>query len=187
MRCRSATDTLTRRDGKVSDPLRLERPGRDPLAVDEPLRCSFDDIATGHGDVYSCNRELVMARVARCADWADGQLVGYARVWLVPPGQSGDAPAGWYVVGLVVEPAWRRRGVAEALLQMAVAGQRTHEFWSFYDMRNTALAALHRQLGFRPERRGAIGFPGLPSASVDELVRLSLSTATGAPRRTDCG
>jgi len=140
-------------------------------------------------DVRGRDRELVVAHVAQGAESANRQLVGYARLGLVPPGDSGSAPPGYYVLGLVVERAWRRRGIAEALLQqlIALASERTGELWSFYDVRDTASAALHRRVGFRPERRGTIGFPGLPSTSVDELVRLSLPRDTARPRSDGAG
>lgn len=125
-------------------------------------------------DVAGADRELVVAHVATDANSGRGRLVGYARLGLVQPDTSGSAPTGHYVLRLVVDQAWRRHGIAEALLQevIAHARERTHELWSFYDVLNTASAALHRRLGFRPERRGKIGFPGLPDTSEDELVRL---------------
>jgi len=127
-------------------------------------------------DVQGADRELVVAHVAPDADSGRGRLVGYARLGLIQPDASGSAPPGHYVLGLVVEQAWRRRGIAEALLQEVIAHARehTHELWSFYDVLNTPSAALHRRLGFRLERRGRIGFPGLPDTSEDELVRLRL-------------
>lgn len=127
-------------------------------------------------DVQGSDRELVVAQVAPGAFPGRDQLVGYARSGLVHPGASGSAPSGHYVLGLVVDQAWRRQGIGEALLQELIAQvrERTHELRSFYDVENAASTALHRRLGFLPERRGKIGFPGLSDTGEDELVRLLL-------------
>lgn len=47
-----------------------------------------------------------------------GVLVGYARCTRFEPPEDAAAdcaPAGWYLVGMFVAPAWRRAGVARAL------------------------------------------------------------------------
>lgn len=127
-------------------------------------------------DVQDADRELVIAHLPHHDSPGRGRVIGYARLGLVAPQASRRAPSGYYVLGLVVEPASRRQGVGEALLQqvVAVARERAHELWSFYDIENTASVALHAGLGFLPQHRGKIGFPGLPGTSHDELVRLAL-------------
>src|SRR5689334_21707871 len=54
---------------------------------------------------------------------ADGQLAGYGRVVCIDadPQVKGAAPAGWYLLGLVVDRAWRRRGIGEALTRARMA------------------------------------------------------------------
>jgi GNAT superfamily N-acetyltransferase len=44
---------------------------------------------------------------------AEGQVAGYGRVVLAgkDPGMAEAAPPGWYLLGLVVSQAWRRRGI----------------------------------------------------------------------------
>ncbi len=121
-----------------------------------------------HRDVQGQNRDLLVATVGVA-------VVGYARLGLVPDGDSGTAPAGWYVLGLMVAPSVRRLGVGEALLRgvverAAVLG--AGELWSFTDVRNAVSADLHRLVGFVEQRRGRIGFPGLPADSEDVLLRL---------------
>ncbi len=105
----------------------------------------------------------------------DDQVIGYTRLGLVE--SDAPAPDGYYLVGLIVDAAHRRRGVAEALVTGAIeeAARHADELWSFYDEENGASAALHARLGFVEVTRGAIGFPGLSPESRDVLVRRSLT------------
>ena len=117
-------------------------------------------------DVDLPDRELVVARVG-------AELVGCARLVHVAPGPEDTAPAGVYVTGLLVAPAWRRHGVAAALVEQACALARpvSEVLWSFYDEDDLASADLHSCLGFRVVWRGDIGFPGLAAGSRHVLVQ----------------
>lgn len=62
-----------------------------------------------------------------------------------------DAPDGWYVGWLVVDPSWRRRGVAGALLDdlLAWTGERGDALLSLVNVQNRASLDLHAGRGFR--------------------------------------
>jgi GNAT superfamily N-acetyltransferase len=78
------------------------------------------------------------------------RIVGCGRVaWLEPDG-CGAAPAGHYLVGLVVDPAHRRSGIGEALTRARIAWALAHgpEVWYFANARNRASLDLHARLGF---------------------------------------
>jgi len=117
--------------------------------------------------VTEANRALLIAVV-------NGHVVGYARMGLVQ--SDAPAPDGLYLTGLIVDEPYRRRGVAAALIGLAVrrAALEADVLWSFYDVENGASAALHDCLGFREVTRGQIGFPGLSPESQDVLVQLAL-------------
>lgn len=58
--------------------------------------------------------------------------------------------AGWYLLGLVVDQGWRRRGIGEALTRtrMAWVAQRADHLYYFTAHGNRASQALHERLGF---------------------------------------
>jgi ribosomal protein S18 acetylase RimI-like enzyme len=92
------------------------------------------------------DRYLVVAR-------AGGELIGYGRTAWFEPGPaapSNAAPAGYYLTGLVVDPSWRRRGVASAIIsaRLAWVAQRASAAWYFADVRNLVSIQLHEQAGF---------------------------------------
>lgn len=81
------------------------------------------------------------------------EVVGFGQVmpFVAPSGAPIDvAPDGYYLVGLVVAPAWRRRGIGERLTiaRMAWVAQRADAVWFFANARNGATLDLHRRLGF---------------------------------------
>ncbi len=79
------------------------------------------------------------------------RVQGYGRAkWLVPEDQGGDAPAGWYLTGLVVAPAARRHGLGARLTEARIAtlAPVANEVWYFANMRNRVTIALHERHGF---------------------------------------
>jgi ribosomal protein S18 acetylase RimI-like enzyme len=94
---------------------------------------------------------------------AHGQIAGYGRVVYVDadPQVEGAAPAGWYLLGLVVDRAWRRRGIGEALTRARIAwvAERSPRVYYFTGRGNLASQALHQRLGFT-EMPGAWIPPG---------------------------
>lgn len=83
---------------------------------------------------------------------ASGQVVGYGRVVLIQsdPGEERAAPSGWYLLGLVVDQSWRRRGIGKALTRarMAWVAERSDRLYCFTAHGNLASQALHERLGF---------------------------------------
>ena len=65
------------------------------------------------------------------------------------------APCGYYLVGVIVAPPARRRGVGRALTEARLAwiGGRAREAWYFANAQNDASLELHRQLGFEEVTR----------------------------------
>jgi ribosomal protein S18 acetylase RimI-like enzyme len=92
------------------------------------------------------DRHLVVAQ-------AGAELIGYGRTaWFEPDPAAppNAAPAGYYLVGLVVDPSWRRRGVASAIIsaRLAWVAQRCCKVWYFADVRNRVSIELHERAGF---------------------------------------
>jgi GNAT superfamily N-acetyltransferase len=84
---------------------------------------------------------------------AGNELIGYGRTaWFQPDpaAPKNAAPAGYYLIGLVVDPNWRRRGVASAIIsaRLAWVAQRASEAWYFADVWNRVSIRLHERAGF---------------------------------------
>jgi ribosomal protein S18 acetylase RimI-like enzyme len=116
-----------------------------------------------------------------------GQVVGFARVvYLVP---AADAPAnvipeGWYLGGVVVTPAYRRRGIGHALTRHRLEWLRDHGVstaWFFVNAENRASIDLHAPFGFREVTRDFVG-AGVSFSGRGEgiLYRVELDAAPAA-------
>jgi ribosomal protein S18 acetylase RimI-like enzyme len=82
-----------------------------------------------------------------------GRIAGYSRAfcWTRPDDAPANAaPPGWYLMGLVVAPEYRRRGVGRALTtaRLDAIAARAPEVWYFANARNQASLDLHARLGF---------------------------------------
>lgn len=74
-------------------------------------------------------------------------IVGYGRaVHATAPAD----PEGWYLLGVAVSEAWRRRGIGEALTRarMEWVANRSDQIYYFTHEDNLASQALHERLGF---------------------------------------
>jgi ribosomal protein S18 acetylase RimI-like enzyme len=96
-------------------------------------------------DLADPERIFLVAEVA-------GEVVGFgqARVTENPDNHPLLPPSGWYLSGMTVAPAWRRRGIGEALTRgrlELLAGQATRVHY-LADPENIATIALHAKLGF---------------------------------------
>ena len=125
------------------------------------------------GDVAShldpLGRELGAIRGgAHRALWVeaiDGTVVAYARAQRFEPpadAPANTAPAGWYLTGVIVDPALRRRGIGEALTAARIAwlAGRADTVYYFANARNAPTIDMHARLGFREVTRD-FTFPGV--------------------------
>jgi ribosomal protein S18 acetylase RimI-like enzyme len=103
-----------------------------------------------HGQLADPHGALLVAEV--------DDVVGYARVtWFGAPqgAPANAAPAGYYLMGVLVDPGWRRRGLGERLTvaRLAWVWERAAECWFFANARNRASLDLHARLGFQEVTR----------------------------------
>jgi ribosomal protein S18 acetylase RimI-like enzyme len=104
---------------------------------------------------------------------ANGQVVAYGRVAELVADEAGpETPAGYYLSGVVVEPAARRRGIALALTRARLRWvfDRTDEVFYVAGADNAASLRLHAALGFREVKRFG---SGRSAAGVDVLSQLA--------------
>jgi ribosomal protein S18 acetylase RimI-like enzyme len=155
-----------------------------PLQAEDVERCAELavhrnglDIGTWRGSFEgSLNREDRQTFVAL----RRGRVIGYASItWMNPVADGGaNAPEGWYLTGVVVDPLVRRRGVGKRLTQARLewlAG-RTDRVWYFATALNHCSLDLHTALGFREVTRdfsipGVIFSGGEGILSVNDTLR----------------
>jgi len=116
--------------------LAVQREGGDPAAWTASLE----------GSLSATDQATFVARIGE-------RVAGYARVgWLAPgTGDPGSAaPAAWYLLGMIVDPRYRRMGVGRELTaaRLRWLGERTDRIWYFVSSQNQASIALHEQFGF---------------------------------------
>jgi GNAT superfamily N-acetyltransferase len=115
-------------------------------------------------------RQMFVAR-------ANGQLVGYGRVLELPAEEAGPGtPAGYYLAGVLVGPAWRNRGIATALTRARLRWAFARTGTMFYVTGADNAVSLHL--------RAALGFQELEhfasersAAGVDVLSQLVRTAA----------
>lgn len=95
----------------------------------------------------------------------DGMLAGYSTVAWLAPGighPTTDAPDGWYLLGLIVDPPFRRLGVGHRLTaaRLRWLDGRTDRVWYFASNANQASIDLHADFGFRLQAEN-LEFPGV--------------------------
>ncbi|HEY3411221.1 MAG TPA: GNAT family N-acetyltransferase [Propionicimonas sp.] len=95
----------------------------------------------------------------------EGQLVGYSTVAWLAPGighPNSAAPDGWYLLGLVVDPDFRRLGVGRRLTaeRLRWLRGRTERVWYFASNANRASIDLHTEFGFSLSAEN-VDFPGV--------------------------
>lgn len=110
-------------------------------------------------DLHLMDRALFIARPP-----AGEEIVGYGRIRFFEgdPDQARVAPAGYYLSGVMVQPAYRRRGAARALTiaRLDHLAKRADEAWYYTNLTNAASRALHASLGFQ-EVTTNFEYPGM--------------------------
>jgi len=86
------------------------------------------------------------------------EVLGFGRVVrFTPPSNAPEnvAPAGFYLAGLIVDPASRRRGIARGITSARLEWVRTRssDLWYFANARNAVSIALHAAFGFEEVTR----------------------------------
>jgi ribosomal protein S18 acetylase RimI-like enzyme len=154
------------------------RPG---LAAD--LAVCAELIVTRTGGPAERRRQLLLADLEQpdryvAVACADSEVVGYGGVFhhqFTP--EHPAAPTGYYLIGLIVAPAWRRYGIGELLTLDRVrwVAERTDEVFYFANIANDATLDLHQRLGFSEVTRD-FTFPKAPMApGAGVLLRASIS------------
>lgn len=85
---------------------------------------------------------------------SDGTVIGYGLAeWL----DHESAPAGFYLLGVVVDSSFRRMGVAHAITRLRMDWIRTHADEAFYfaNASNSLTIDLHHRFGFREVLRAS--------------------------------
>lgn len=136
-------------------------------------------------DLGDASRFVVVAVV-------DGEVVGFGRAGYIPRAQSDEPrplPEGWYLLGLIVVDAWRRRGVGRALTEARLRwiAERAGVVRYFANVRNLASLRLHAQLGFVEVTHDFSG-PGLSfEGGEGVLSELDLRRSSRSPTRSLAG
>ncbi len=102
-----------------------------------------------------------------------GRVLGYGRVaWLTPQAGGGrNAPDGWYLSGVVVDPAYRRRGLGRLLTDARCqwVWSRGEDVWYVVSAGNRASRQLHDEFGFREVTRD-FALPGVTFSADDGIL-----------------
>ncbi|HUK63834.1 MAG TPA: GNAT family N-acetyltransferase, partial [Dongiaceae bacterium] len=130
-------------------------------------------IQTRHGGPIEPRIEFITREIERSAGGEtviqvarlDDDVVGYAKASHFAPEAVGDhppAPAGWYLLGVIVRPESRRRGIGHALTlsRLDWIARRSDRAYYFANLLNRVSIELHRRLGF-VERTREVHIPGV--------------------------
>jgi ribosomal protein S18 acetylase RimI-like enzyme len=155
------------------------RPGARRQSVDVKVRAAVE------GDLTRC-AELIVSRTGGEVDArrrrleadlaspdkytvvaeVDGEVVGYAAVighTISPDDPPTTAPDGYYLIGLIVAPEWRRHGIGELLTQERLrwTAERADEVYYFANHANSAILDLYQRFNFTELTRD-FTFPNAP-------------------------
>ena len=122
-------------------------------------------------DITDDSRQMLVAK-------ADGQVIAYGRVAKLAAGEAAPGtPAGYYLNGVLVEPAWRGRGIATTLTRARLRWVFARADEAFYvaGADNIASLHLHAALGFQEITRFE---SDRSAAGVDVLSCLTRSVAS---------
>lgn len=144
--------------------------------------------STFHRTVSDDQRERVLFVAV-----VGASVVGYARAVRLfgTSSEEGATPPGWYLLGIVVEPGFRRRGTGSRLTtaRLTWLRQRVAEAYFFTAPTNVASIRLHIEAGF-DRLPGVTRVPSTADGSPTEqwLFRIALATPdsaeqSGVPKR----
>jgi ribosomal protein S18 acetylase RimI-like enzyme len=159
-------------DGVVEDAARIEPLTKTDVASAVQLAVRVLRVRPGDrgeqfaSDITDDRRQMFVAK-------ANGQMVAYGRVTELAADDAGPGtPAGYYLSGVLVEPALRRRGIALALTRARLRWvfARTDEVFYVAGADNVASLHLHAALGFQEVKRFG---SERSAAGVDVLSRLA--------------
>ncbi|MFF0342950.1 GNAT family N-acetyltransferase [Kribbella sp. NPDC004875] len=96
----------------------------------------------------------------------DDEVVAYGGVIRhdrSPADPPTTAPSGFYLIGLIVAPEWRRYGIGDLLTQdrMRWTAERADELYTFVNLANGAILDLHQRFRFTEVTRD-FTFPNAP-------------------------
>jgi len=118
-------------------------------------------------DISGQRRRMFVAKVS-------SQVVAYGRILQLAADEAGPGtPGGYYLSGVLVDPAWRGQGIATALTvaRLRWAFTRADEVFYVTGADNTASLRLHAAVGFREIKRFA---SERSAVGVDVLSQLPL-------------
>jgi ribosomal protein S18 acetylase RimI-like enzyme len=95
----------------------------------------------------------------------NGLCLGYGRCLnFIPPKNAPDncVPAGWYLLGIIVDEEYRRQNIGRALTEFRLnwIQQRSDKVYYFANAVNQTSIRLHAEFGFQPVKEH-IYFPGV--------------------------
>ena len=137
-------------------------------------------------------RLLVVAELGGAAEGSAGSVgggvVGFGRIAYCAPTADAPpnaAPAGWYLGGVIVEPAHRRVGIGRELTRWRLAWLRERgaaEAWFVVNADNRASIDLHAALGFHEVTRDFVQ-PGVTFSGRGEGILFRLELQCGQAGR----
>lgn len=144
---------------------------RDDLNLDKTIKSihgEFDRIVNDDVKKFFCVAET------------ENGVVGFGRCQFLPTksitGASG-MPEGWYLMGTIVDPNYRRQGIGRELCALRIKWlqQFTNVVYYYASALNRASIKLHEEFGFREISRN-FRFPGLDfTGGVGILFRAKIS------------
>jgi ribosomal protein S18 acetylase RimI-like enzyme len=126
-----------------------------------------------------CRTQVADPNVCLVVAVVDTEICGFGRAGRFEPpadAPTNSAPAGWYLLGVIVRDPWRRRGIGRRLTEARLAwlAERGAEAFYFVNARNRASIDLHEELGFLELTRD-FSFPGATfDGGVGSLGRIDL-------------
>ncbi|MCE1247546.1 MAG: GNAT family N-acetyltransferase [Firmicutes bacterium] len=162
-----AVRIATPEDAQAIAVIVAEREGKDPAEIILKLNNELKRISTGNNTV------IFVAEY-------EGKVVGYGRVkYFIPPEALPEniAPEGWYLLGLIIAPGYRRQGIGRRLTQERIdyLKNKTDKIYYFVNKRNTVSIEMHKEFNFTEITRDFV-FPGAIDKTGEGILFILEST-----------